>query len=125
MSELNRSTTSNETERFRLSTKKPRPNISVDDIYQTFTEELTVMFLKEFHKNRRGGTRHNMSYEARVTLEPKLDTEKAGSLSGHGCSLPDLRTRVSLLELTWQKERTESTLCPLTITWMQTESYKI
>lgn len=61
-----------------------------------------------------------MSYKARVTLEPKLDTGKAGSLGGHSCSLPDLRTGASLLELTRWKERTEPTLCPLTITWMHT-----
>ena len=55
--------------------KNSPPDGFTDEIYQTFREELTLIFLKLFQNTAEGGTRPNSFYEATITLIPKPDTD--------------------------------------------------
>ena len=66
---INRSITSNEFETIIKSFptyKSPRPNGFTGELYQTFREELTPIFLKLFPKIAEGGTLPNSFYKATI-----------------------------------------------------------
>jgi hypothetical protein len=78
ISHLNRSITYNGIEtaiKSLLKKKSPGPGGFSSEFYQTFKEELTLTFLKLFHKIEKQGTLLNSFYEASITLIQKPDKE--------------------------------------------------
>ena len=76
MENINRPITSNEIETLikNLPTNQsPGPDGFTGEFYQTFTEELTPIFLKLFQNIVEGGTLPISFYEATITLIPKPD----------------------------------------------------
>ena len=55
--------------------KSPAPEGFTGEFYQTFREELTLIFLKLFQNITEGGTLPNSLYEATITLIPKPDKD--------------------------------------------------
>ena len=51
------------------------PDVFTGELYQTFREELTSIFLKLFQNITEGGTLPNSFYEATVTLIPTPDKD--------------------------------------------------
>ena len=75
---MNRPITSNEIETVvkNLPTNKSSgPDGFKGQFYQTFREELTLIFLKLFQKIAEEGTLPNSFYEASITLTPKPDKD--------------------------------------------------
>ena len=73
---INRPNTSTEIEtviKNPPTNKSPGPDGFTGKFYQTFTEELTPIFLKLFQNIAEGGTLSNSFYEATITLIPKPD----------------------------------------------------
>jgi hypothetical protein len=55
--------------------KNPEPNGFAVAFYQIFEEELSPVLLKLFHKIQREATLPSSSYEASITLIPKLEKD--------------------------------------------------
>ena len=75
---INRPITSTEMETVikNLPTKKsPGPDSFTDELYQTFREEVTPIFLKLFQNIAEEGTHPNSFYKATITLIPKSDKD--------------------------------------------------
>ena len=51
------------------------PDDFTEEFYQTFREEIMLIFLKVFQKISEEGTLLNSFYEATITLIPKTDTD--------------------------------------------------
>jgi hypothetical protein len=76
ISHLDRSITSNEIEvviKSLLIMKSPGSERFTAELFQTFKEELTSMFLKLFHKIEKDKILLTSFYKASITLTPKFD----------------------------------------------------
>ena len=100
---INRCITSNEIETVikNLPTNKsPGPDGFTGKFYQTFREELTLVFLKLFQKIAEGETLPNSFYEATITLIPNKTRKRyhkerepqANITDEHRCKNPQQNT---------------------------------
>jgi len=55
--------------------KSPGPDGFADEVYQTFREKLTIIFLKVFQTMAEGRTLTSSFYKATITLIPKPDKD--------------------------------------------------
>ena len=74
--------------------KGPGPNSFTGKFYQSFREELTLIFLKLFQNIEEGGTLPNSFCEATITLIPKPDKEVTKKENDRPISLMNIDAKI-------------------------------
>jgi hypothetical protein len=74
--------------------KKPRTRWVIGEFYQTFKEDLILVFLKQFHKIEAEDTLPNSCYEAKITLNPKPQKEPTKKENLRPISLMNINAKI-------------------------------
>ena len=75
--------------------KSPGPDDFTGKFYQTFTEELTPIFLKLFQNLAEGGTLPTSFYRATITLIPKSDKDVTKKENYRPISLMNIEANIT------------------------------